>query len=282
MAESADKDEDKTFDVFELIVAIILGLGAIGGAWASYQSALWGGNQATAYAEASNMMTEASAIVTEASTQSNEATMTANRDADIDLQAKRHLFETHDSPDVEVVKKARTLAKWLYSEQMSDDGRQFLGIAGKDDIEDISDEELGAVLEKPLGEPYFDSLYAPSIAEYDRAEQKVLEAKRKFLEGQAANYNGDLLELTGVLYTLVMFLAGLALVFKTKVRWAFGGLSVLALVGSTVYLVKNPWTKLEAPDLTDPAVLASASAAVEAPAPPASGAPASSVKPATK
>lgn len=256
-----DKDEkEKPFDPFELIVAIILGLGAIGGAWASFQSALWGGNQATAYAEASNIMSEASAIVTEAATQSNDATMTANRDADIDLQVKRLLYEVHDSTDEATLKKARELAKWLYSEQLSEEGRKFIGLAGKDDVEDITDAELAAAIERPMGEKYFDSLYAPSLAEYERAEQRQIDAKRKFLEGQQANYNGDLLEFTGVLYTLVMFLAGLALVFKTRARWGFGVLSIIALVGSTIYLVRNPWTKLEPPDMTDPAASASASA----------------------
>lgn len=273
--DEKDDDKEKPFDVFELIVAIILGLGAIGGAWAGYQSALWGGNQATAYAEAANMMSEASAIVTEAATQSNDASMTANRDADIDLQVKRLLYEVHDSKDEATLLKAKELAKWLYSEQLSEDGRKFIGLAGKDDIEEISDAELAAAIEKPMGDKYFDSLYAPSLAEYDRAEQKQIEAKRKFLEGQVANYNGDLLELTGVLYTLVMFLAGLALVFKTKARWGFGVLSIVALIGSTVYLVKNPWTKLEAPDLTDPAAAASASAG-------ASAAPAPSAAPSAK
>lgn len=259
------EEEDKPFDPFELIVAILLGLGAIGGAWAGFQSGLWGGNQATAYAEAGNLMSEAAAIVTEAATQSNDATMTANRDADIDLQVKRAIFEAEESKDPEALKRAREIGKWFYAEQLSDEAKKFIGFPNKENSEEVTDAELDAALTKELGEKYFDALYAPSLAEYEAAEKKQGEAKSKFYEGQVANYNGDLLSLTGVLYTIAMFLAGVALVFKSKVRWGFAGVAFIAVVGSTIHLVRNPWTKLEAPEPAPPSAASAAPSAAPAP-----------------
>lgn len=47
---------------------------------------------------------------------------------------------------------------------------------------------------------------------------------KKFAEGRTANENGDQFDLTGVLVTVSLFFAGLGLVFKSDVRWAFFGL----------------------------------------------------------
>lgn len=266
-SKKASEEDEKGFDVFELISAIVLGLGALGGAWAGFQSGLWGGNQATAYAEASNMTSEASAIVTEAASSTQDATLTGNRDADIDLQVKRLLFEVEEADDPAVEKRLMNTAKYLYMEELSDSAKKYLGLPKKPSSSDLSDKELLDANDKSLDDKYFEALYTEANAEYDRAEEKMKEAKKKFYEGQVANYNGDLLELTAVLYTIVLFLAGIGLVFKTKVRWAFAALSIFGLVGSTVHLALNPWTQIEAPKLEEPAAPASSAAPQSSAAP---------------
>lgn len=252
-------------DLFELIVAIVLGLGALGGAWASFQSGLWGGNQATAYGEAANMMAQAAAVASEAGTDSTEASQTANRDADLDVQITRLLWEAEkqharamakakspedkESADDELTDQ-KDLAKYLYASQMSEEALKYLGLEGKDDPEKISDAELKAASEKSIGEEYYKELYAPSEAKYEESRKIQADAKKKFAEGMMCNYKGDLLSFTGVLYTVCLFLAGIALVFKSKVRWVFGGLSVVMLLSSTAHLVSNEWTKSDPPNLT--------------------------------
>lgn len=248
-------DGEKGIDIFELITALVLGLGAIGGAWAGFQSGLWGGNQATAYSEAGNMMAEAAAIASEAGTEATEASQTANRDADIDVQAKRLMFDAAKLADsaerdpklAAELQHMLLVAKYLYAEQLSEDAYKFLGLPDVESFDEITDEQLIAVTEKGLDDKYFDAIYKPSEEAYERADAMTVAAKKKFAEGQLFNYQGDLHAFTGVLYTVVMFLAGIGLVFKTKVRWAFGGLAILGLVFSTIDLAKNPWTKLEAP-----------------------------------
>ncbi|MBI4953790.1 MAG: hypothetical protein HY908_17325 [Myxococcales bacterium] len=266
-------EDEKRFDVFELMAAIVLGLAAVGGAWAAFQSGLWGGNQASAYAEAANMMSEASALVTEASNLATEASMTANRDADIDLQVKRLLFEGAHANDEALAKRNVALAKYLYSDQLSPQASKFLGIPEREHFEDITDAELAAANAKSLDDKYFDALYAEASSQYDVAEKRQKDAKARFFEGQIANYNGDVLSLTAVLYTVCLFLAGIGLVFKTRVRWAFGGLAVVALVASSVHIFSQKWTGLEAPQpeappsaTAGPAAPSASAAATQAPA----------------
>jgi hypothetical protein len=247
MAEKTTEEDNAPFDKFELISAIVLGLGALGGAWAGYQAGLWGGNQATAYAEAANMMSEASGIFTEASSAGLDASMVGNRDADIDLQTKRLLFEADHSEDPELKKRNIYTAKYLYIDQLSEEAQRHLGLPKQDDFEKLTDAELIAANQKSLDEKYFDEIYKEAESEYDRAEGKQKEARKKFFEGQVANYNGDLLELTAVLYTVCLFLAGIGLVFKTNIKWGFLVMASLGLVGSTVHLARNPWTSVEAP-----------------------------------
>lgn len=259
MANSSSSDDDR-FDPFELLSAIVLGLGALGGAWAGYQAGLWGGNQATAYAEASNMMSEAAGIYTDAASSSLDASMTGNRDADIDLQVKRLLFEADHAEDAELKKRNFYTAKYLYVDQLSDDAQRYLGLPKKDDFEALTDGELLEATKKDLDDEYFDALYKEASDEYERAENRQKDAKKKFFEGQQANYNGDLLEMTAVLYSICLFLAGIGLVFKTKIRWAFLGLASLGLVGSTLHLARNPWTSAEAPKFEEEAAPASSAA----------------------
>jgi len=267
-------------DAFELFIAIVLGLGAIGAAWAAFQSDLWGGNQATAYSEAANAMSEAAAVASEAGTDFTEASQTANRDSDLDVQITRLLFEA-EKHHTRTLAKAKTeeekedanadyteqkdLAKYLYTSQMSETALKYLGLGSKASADDVSDEELKAASEKSLDEPYYKELYATSEQQYDASRALQSKAKKKFAEGMICNYKADLLAFTGVLYTVCLFLGGIALVFKTRVRWLFAAFSFLMLTGASIHLGKNEWSKLEAPDIADLEVGTAAPSASSAP-----------------
>jgi len=54
-----NEEQEYTFDKFELIAAIVLGLAAIGTALASFQSGLWGGKSVEAYGKANKEATKA-------------------------------------------------------------------------------------------------------------------------------------------------------------------------------------------------------------------------------
>ena len=57
---NADSTAEKPFELFELVIATLLGLAAIGAALAGIQSGQWGGKQMEAFAQANSITTNAS------------------------------------------------------------------------------------------------------------------------------------------------------------------------------------------------------------------------------
>ncbi len=106
-------DDKLVSDKFEMGMAILLGLAAIGSAWAGFQSGLWGGNQAGAYGEAATIATQASTLQT-------EAFVDISTDFSIDIQAKRLINEGRDAQNVVDKNRAFNLASYLYQYQLSD------------------------------------------------------------------------------------------------------------------------------------------------------------------
>jgi hypothetical protein len=47
--------------------------------------------------------------------------------------------------------------------------------------------------------------------------------------------------LAAVFFTVCLFLAGIGLVIKTRIRWGFFGLGSVGFLGATVYLLLIPW-----------------------------------------
>ncbi|HRG17212.1 MAG TPA: hypothetical protein PLB00_14535, partial [Pseudomonadota bacterium] len=82
----SEQETTKSFDVFELAAAVLLGVGAVATAVAGHQSGLWGGASVEGYGESSAMTTEASA------TFSDELTSYI-QDAQVDVRAKEMVWE---------------------------------------------------------------------------------------------------------------------------------------------------------------------------------------------
>lgn len=227
-------------DLFELVVAILLGIGAIGGAWAGYQSGLWAGNCSTAYGGAAKLSTQASTIY-------QHGVMIANRDSALDLQAKQLILEAATSQDELTRLKAFGVAKYLYGRLMSKAGYTALNLppeyhgAPDEKLEKMPDKALTDSLDSELGEPYYDAAVADGNAMFALAD-------RKFEFGRQANGHGDEYSFATVLYAIALFFAGLALVFKSKFRWGFLGFGGIMLVASLGYTLSLP----SAADATEP------------------------------
>ena len=249
--------ESKPFDAFELLVAIVLGLAAIGGAWAGYQSALWGGNQATSYSAATNMLSDASRQITKAEALYTEAVQVANRDADIDLRISMLQVDAtlrEDAEDEEsqlLVARNEMLVKYLLATQLSAQAYSYIGLPEDldrtENWDELTPEQVAAATSVELGSDYFDTLAADSLADMQAAEAIRDKAEARFSQGRLENYYGDQFSFTGVLYTVCLFLAGIGLVFKTRIRWGFGLMSFVVLVFGTIDLFSNPWTSRRRP-----------------------------------
>jgi len=236
---SAD-NEEKGFDKFELLAAILLGLGAIGAAIAAFQGGLWDGKMIESFGDAQT-------TATKASTAYNEAMVTTAHDAAVDIQAKKLILEGLDSGDGATRDRSFEMAGYLYAFQMSEAGYKAFGFPAEDrtpekakeaaqagSMDVLPDEMLVAALEKELDEDYEDVIFAEGIKQF-------AEADKKFSEGRNANEVGDKFDLLTVVYAISLFFAGLALVFKTRMRWNFMLFGAVVFLGGTIYLITLPW-----------------------------------------
>jgi hypothetical protein len=271
-------EQEKSFDIFELFTAILLGIGAVGGAFAGYQADLWGGQSVEAYGEAATMSTRASTVF-------NRDLSSVIRDLNLDVEAKKQVFEAIYTEDNAVQERTYDVARWIFTTQISDEAYDALGLppeprahalAQRAQFEEELDRQAAEDARRPAqaptpapaqptptpapdGEEEAPAQPAapaqaeeqedegpqitPQQLEYLRdslseGEQMFAASDAKFGEGRKANEVGDEFAFVGVLYTVALFLAGIALVFKSKVKWGFAAMGAVAVIVSTIYLAR--------------------------------------------
>jgi len=206
-------DKDDRFDKYELLMAMMLGLGAIGGAWAGFQSDLWGGKQAEEYGLASKEMARAAATMSESAAQMGEASANVteatsgvsqilslySHNANLDVQAKSHIIEgvvareianagkPEGTPQETTVEtdKHFYVAKYLYAVQMDEEyyvamgfPPEFRGAEKFDGMPDaVLEDKGGAEIPESVIEKAMEGPIA-SIAAADQAYDNV-QAKQK-------------------------------------------------------------------------------------------------------
>jgi len=228
MSESSGS---KPFELFELAAAVLLGMGAVGASVAGYQAGLWGGASVEGYGESASMTTKAS------TTYSDELTSYIH-DAQVDVRAKEMVWEALEIEDEDRSNRLMSMAAWLYTSQLSDPAYAALKLPVlSDDMPDdyeIPHAELEKALNIDLDEDYVDALFSASATEFEDAEKRLAKARE-------ANEMGDKFSLAGVVLTVALFFGGLALVFKTTVRWGFLGTGAVVFAVGAIYALTLGW-----------------------------------------
>jgi hypothetical protein len=236
LGNQMSEDSGKPFDPFELTAAVLLGIGAIGASLASFQEGLWGGQSVEGYGEAAAMTTKAS------STYNDELT-TYMQDAQIDVRSKELIWEGNDNKDDAAGERQLGMASWMLLSQLSDAAYEHLKLpkdlrekymAGNADDAVLTPEQLNTALETDLEEDYVTAVFSTSQTEFDAAD-------KRFAEGRDANNKGDQFSMAGVIFTVALFFAGLSLVFKTRMRWAFLGIGATVLAGAIGFMSTLAW-----------------------------------------
>ena len=278
---SADQEEKKSFDKFELVTAILLGVTAIGAAIAGQQGGQWGGRQLEAFSAANS-------LTTKAATQYTEDTVLINADYAAVAAAKGYILQARDAGGQDRERNL-DLASYQYMYQMSELGYKSMDLPMEYYVEDeeegegeeaaqasgvqeaantgadAGDETAEAVDEEEAAEDDDPETVAATAMERDIPDEVLLaslqneldedyidealaegtqmfaDADKKFEEGRAANENGDKFDLAVVFYTVALFFAGLGLVFKTSIRWGFFGSGLIIFVGTTLFMITLPW-----------------------------------------
>jgi hypothetical protein len=271
-------EQEKSFDLFELLTAILLGLAAIGAALAGLQGGQWGGKQLEAFSEANT-------LTTRAASQYNEDMALVNSDYATVARAKEHILEARDAKDEADRQRHFELASYFYMYQLNEKAYKAMKLpidyyvedeeaakapgapavqpavaaenpaaapAAEAEEEEEEDEPAAAAdpakpqLENLPNETLLASLSAELDDEYidsmlENGEKMFQDADKRFAEGRAANDNGDKFDLAGLYFTVALFFAGVGLVFKTGVRWLFFTLGFLIFAGSSVFMARLPW-----------------------------------------
>jgi hypothetical protein len=232
-AEEAAEKKQASIELFELCTAILLGLGAIFSGVSSHQGGLWEGDSVEAF-------TEASTITTQAADAASLANAMITHDNNVHLQAMQIVSQAQLMPaDSQDRSFLLHQASVLYLRQASDEAYSALGLPEdsrkqyrETEIEDIPEQDLIQVQRREFAPEYYRQMYSGSDSKYK-------EAKTKFDRGTLPE--GDYFSLCGVYYSLSLFFAGIGLVFKTRIRWAFFSLGSLVLIGTTIYLFSLNW-----------------------------------------
>ena len=226
-------ETNRHFELFELIVAILLGLGAVGAALAGYQNGKWGYAANVAYNDSSTKTVEASTIF-------NFAVTVIGADYAMDVQARQLLMTAAATRDPEVRQRDLSLVNYIYKNRMSEEAYEALGLPKKfrpaegQTTPDMPFGMLAPALQGNLDTKYLKKMVDPATKKFDEAEKKSA-------EGRQAGDEGDKFSQIGLFYSISLFVTGVALVFKTQVKWGFVGLGALVFAFATVRLLLAPW-----------------------------------------
>lgn len=231
------EEQKMSFDKFELAAAVLLGLGATAASIAGHQEGLWGGQSVEAYGEAA-------ALTTKASTTYNDELTTYMQDVAADQRAKELSWEALESEDEGLRDRQLSMASWIYTAQLSESAYKALGLpmevrtayneGSEDQPTELNAEQLEAALNIDLDQDYVDEVFGSSGDEFDAAD-------KRFNEGRDANNHGDKFSLAGVILTVSLFFAGLALVFKSGIKWGFLGMGGIVFLTGLGYMLSLTW-----------------------------------------
>ena len=212
-------NSEKFSKVFEMIVAILLGIAAVVTAWAAWQASLYDGNQAQAYTEGNAMLADGNERWNEASQSVSQDMATWNQisSLQVDLDYANYYGDT-DTADAAQYK----IDMIMYSvpEEL---------VAAIDWAN--AQEEYATPFEM---EGFLDSYYAD-------AQTVMAEGYAKIEEGNQANQLGDKQGLVTVVLAVVLFMLGIVGTFHNmKTKLVVVGVSVAGLIFGTVMMLSVP------------------------------------------
>jgi len=218
MTELTNKGRFLTEKQIEVVVAILLGVTALFSAGASWIGSLHGGNQATNYAKSNNLASEGNS---EYVAGQQWLTMDAMRWNEINGMIIEEKF--HPTNDGKFEEKIQYVLMNCANEQFP----AAVGWA----IENSTD----SLIESPFNmEGYVDTYFT-------KANELLAQSQATLEEGQADNAHGDACNLVTVIYTVILFLLGIAGTFKSLPnRELILLISIIGFVIATIYMATIP------------------------------------------
>lgn len=214
-------NSEKFSRVFEMIVAILLGITAVLTAWAAWQGALYGSTQDKKYTMGNATLADGNARWNEASQKLAQDMNTWNQISALQVDlAYAEYYGDSDTAEAAQYK----IDMVMYS---------------------VSDELTAAIVWANTQEQYAtpfemegftDSYYADALSVMDQGYAEIE-------EGNVANRWGDQQGLVTVVLAVVLFMLGISSTFKnSRTKMVVAGVSIAALIFGLVIMLEVPFT----------------------------------------
>jgi hypothetical protein len=215
-----DIKSEKFSSILELIIVILLGITAVLTAYASWQSSLYDGNQASAYTESTAILSDANSLYNQDYQSIMQDMNTWNQIIDIRTDL---LYATDKNDTVEMDRLQYKLDQIMYN-----------------NVDDHLQEAIDwADAQQDYASPFDKEGFSESY--YTDADQMYADGWAKMDEGQEANDLGDKQGLVTVIFSVVLFLLGIVSTLKNvKIRMSVVGLSFATLVYGVIMMISVP------------------------------------------
>lgn len=224
-------------EILEIIVAIFLGITALATAWGSWVGSLHGGNQATNYTTSNNLAADGNARY-------NQAAQTMMQDMILwseigDLQMDIQFSQTYEDEITVQMDSYKLYYKCM--EQLSETMAEQIAW----DFDTYMDMEPEAAVlawmtnEQALTSPFSSQEYVDAY--FADANEVLAQSEEVLAQGKQDNANGDAFGLATVIYSVVLFMLGIAGTFKNLPnRTLIVAVAILGFVAATVYMMTIP------------------------------------------
>ena len=214
------KKAERKDQILEVVIAIGLGIAAFLTAWATWIGSLHAGLQATHFTESNNLSSKTSAMYIQSSELLLKDIMTWN-------SIQNYVFDAELAQEQGDTRKVELLQKKV--------------MALREGCTDEFNEALQWALENEKS-PFEEEGFAESY--FTDAIEGVEAANAKLAEGKQDNQNSDTYGLVTVIYSIVLFLLGIAAIFKHfPNRVAVVAIAIGFLVLDTIFMLTIPMPK---------------------------------------
>lgn len=235
-ADSSAKKKPDMDKITELVIVILLGATALFTAWASWIGSLHGGNQATNYATSNNLASEGNSEYNAGVQQMNQDMILWNDISSLQIEI---IFAQNNKDDAELAK----LCNKLYY-KLNENVTETMAAKIDWDAANNNDDPQTAILawlqkENSMTSPFFDESYVDSY--FIKANELLAQSQEVLEQGQKDNSHGDAFGLVTVIYSVVLFLLGIAGSFNHKAnKYAVVIIALVAFIIATIYMFTLP------------------------------------------
>ncbi len=224
--------------IIEIVIVVMLGLTALLMAWATWIGSLHAGNQATSYTVSNNLASEGNSEYNAAVQAQMQDMLLWNEVSD--LQSELFFELDAETPDQNEIDLISYKIYFKLHENLTAEMAAQIAWPDATEGENPTDVVLSWIEnEAAVTSPFYNEEFVNSY--FDTALILLADSEAELEKGGASNTNGDAFGLVTVIYSVVLFLLGIASSLKSKNNKNIIVLfSLVSFLASTIYMFTIP------------------------------------------